>query len=73
VAVDAGVAEQEFGGVGHVGHGDESLGGSTSDGRVVGDVAPAGAVSDHAWMQCIDAVRGDLDGKRLYQPRDAGL
>jgi hypothetical protein len=27
VAVDAGVAEQEFSGVGHVGHSDESLGG----------------------------------------------
>jgi hypothetical protein len=33
VAVDSGVAEQEFGGVGHVGHSDESLGRGASDRR----------------------------------------
>ena len=47
MAVDAGVAEQEFGGVGHVGHSDESLGRGASDRRVVGDVSPAGAVADN--------------------------
>ena len=73
VAVDAGVAEQEFGGVGHVGHGDDSLGGSASDGRMVGYVSPAGAITDHTRMQGIDAVRRDLDGEGLHQPGDAAV
>lgn len=67
VGVDAAIAEQEDGGVSHVGHCDEPLGGRTPDGRVVRYVSPTGAVADHAWVQRVHAVWGDLDGERLCQ------
>jgi len=67
VGVDAGIAEQEDGGVSHVGHCDESLSGRTPGGWVVRYVSPTRAVANHAWVQRVHAVWGDLDSERLYQ------